>query len=215
MSDLEEKINELLSVHTIENAIELVESEMLKISDNLFECMIGKDLKHLSYDLLLYVEKFILESNKMISKEYKTFNIYRFLQKKNYIKAIYCEMNGTHNDDWSLELFAFDSIEDKNNRSYLDNFDFKTDSYNAVGSYFYIKGLEDVESAYLDYYENEMYEDLAKERSAELCSMLVILRIQQLFKYTYDQSLHIKSSKWKGILTIIEQHDDNIVYRIN
>ena len=80
--ELADKLTELLEVKKLDEAIELAENELRQIPETDFHKIIGKDLKHLTNDLKVFIETYGLNKQapnlqthkKMVKQAVKIYN---------------------------------------------------------------------------------------------------------------------------------------------
>jgi hypothetical protein len=160
---LTEKLSELLKVNKLTEAIGLAEDALLLEKKTDFHRIVGKNLLSLSGTLADYLESF-----------------YKSVKGRMKIKALYSEMNGfTINPDlWYLDSFAYDKF------GGMDDFDWLADwePDNTTPDIFVIKGYEELQEAYEKYMKEEKWKDDKESASHNICELLIVLRLQELFK---------------------------------
>ena len=204
--ELAEKLTELLDVKKLDEAIELAESELKKIPKTDFHKIIGKDLKHLKNDLCAFIETFDRETTKVLKKKQ------RFLKSifspNSCVKpaAFYCEMNGfTINcDRWFIDLFSFKNFE-------TDDWDWLSDFYDSTTKNMTITGFEELQATFEDVHKNNRFDEPNIGKAYEVCELLVILRLQELFREAYKDN----KSEWAFIPMFITAHDYEMIYCVN
>lgn len=176
----------------IEDAIIIAERELSNFPKTVFHNILGKNLLHITDELNDYLENFYNQYKKQID-----------------IKALYSEMNGfTINYDlWFITLMAFEKCEN------LDDLDWLADYEIFFESAMTITGLEDLQAAYKHHVESEEYLDDDKDTIAEICSLLIILRLQELFKET-QKIAFTNNLNWPKTSTFVTAHDSEMVYRL-
>src|SRR5690606_30433796 len=110
------------------------------------------------------------------------------------VKAIYSEMNGfTINYDlWFIDLFAFTECGGLEDLDWLA--DFEVSSVDSMT----ITGFEELQSVYEDYMENEKWSDEKLEEACEICELIIILKLQELFRETKKLAIE-KNFEWANI----------------
>lgn len=208
--NLHSRIYDLIQKSEIDRAIELCEKTLSEIETTNFHNILDKNLLHLKEELIKYVEDFMSSSEmffKRANRNFLNLLISSSDPKKQSLKAIYCEMNGfsINYDLWFIDLFAFSSDNGIQDTDWLAEFE-----YNSENS-FIITGFETLQEAFRDYHENEKYNDEGLEKATETCELLIILRLQELFRTAYQNSN--EHSKWKNIPIMATAHDYEIIYR--
>ena len=203
--DLADKLTKLIKINQLETAIKLAENELMKIPQTGFHKIIGKTITNQSNELKGYIEHFNNETIKVLNG---TKSIIGKLLKTHSKKpaAYYCEMNGftINYDRWYIDLFSFNKVED-NNWEWLCNF------YDSSSQELTIKGLEEIQKVFEDVHENKRFEEPNIENAYEVCELIVILRLQELFKETYKN----EKNEWSEIPMYITAHDYELIYKVN
>ena len=203
--DLADKLTRLLEQKQLENAIELAENELSKIPQTDFHRIIGKSITNQSNELKDYIEHFDKETTKVLNGNKSFFGKLLNSESKKPA-AYYCEMNGftINYDRWFIDLFSFNKI-DTNNWEWLCDF------YDSSSNDFKINGLEEIQKVFEDVHENKRFEDPNIDSAYEVCELIVILRLQELFKETYKN----EEKEWSQIPMYITAHDYEIIYKVN
>lgn len=191
--NLEEELIEHLNKGKISQAISLAEGELKKLPQSEFHKIIGRDLLHLKEALVIFVD-----------------NFYKSAPKKSKVKAMYAEMNGfTINYDlWFINLFAFENCGDVDDLDWLADFDYYSDEILEIS------GLEDIQAVYKDYMENEKWDDKNLEQSCEVCEMIIILKLQQLFQQSQKLATE-QNMTWVKVPLFATAHDSDIIYMVH
>ena len=186
----ENKLNRLVSENKLNEAIVIAESELLKFPETDFHKIIGKNLFLLIEGLNNYLETFY---NK---------NAYN-------IKSVYCEMNGftINNDLWFIYLFGFEKVEDLEDLGWLADYTFLSDEAMII------TGFEDLQGAYADYIKNEKWDIGSYEMTADICELLVILRLQELFRETKKVAQQ-QGLSWVNVPLFVTAHDSEMIYQL-
>jgi len=194
--DLEDKLNEYVKRNDLDSAIQIAESELGKISETEFHQLIGMNLLHLESVLSEFISKFY--SNVKLK--------YTFSFKK-MLKAFYCEMNGftINYDRWFIDLFSFSEI-GKEDYEWLADFEHHTNKDLTI------TGFEKIQKVYEDVYKNQKHDIPEIEQAYEVAELLIILRLQELFRETY-KSAKSNGKKWTKIPIFVTAHDYEMIYR--
>ncbi|SHM82915.1 hypothetical protein [Polaribacter sp. KT 15] len=196
--ELEDKLNEYVKRNDLDSAIQIAESELSKISETEFHQLIGMNLLHLESELSEFISKF-----------YSGVKLkYTFSFTKN-LKAFYCEMNGftINYDRWFIDLFSFSEI-GKEDYEWLADFD------NHTNKDLTITGFEKLQKIYEDVYKNQKFNISEIEQAYEIAELLIILRLQELFRETYKKAKE-NGKKWSDLPMFVTAHDYEMIYKIN
>jgi len=188
--DISAKLEELLIENQLEEAVKLGEDVLSKLPHTDFHKIIGKDLFHLIEPLTNYISEF-----------------YNNAKSKIDVKAMYAEMNGfTINFDlWFIDLFAFTEC------GGLEDLDWLADFEISANESMVISGFEELQAVYEDYMENERWRDKELAKACEICELLIILKLQQLFREVKRVALY-KNMEWADIPLFATAHDYDMVY---
>lgn len=204
--ELEDKLRKLVAKNKLDVAIQFAESELSKISETDFHKMIGKDILHLIDDLKVHIQNFHKSTSQILNKPKGL--IKSFFGKPTDFRpaAYYCEMNGftINYDRWYIDLFSFKEIGG-------DDWDWLCDFYDSTTGDFTITGLEDIQKAFQDVHENNRFKEPNIEKAYEVCELLVILRLQELFRLTYSKM----AEPITNIPMFVTAHDYELIYRLN
>jgi len=190
--DLAEELNTYILDNKLEQAIELAEKKLSELPTTDFHKIIGKDLKPLIENLISYITDFYSQS-----------------KNKFEVKAIYSEMNGfTINYDlWFIDLFAYSELGTLNDLDWLSEFECVHDKSMTI------TGFEDLQSVYEGYMENEKWRDKELEKACEVCELLIILRLQELFKDAKVTAIQ-RNLEWIHIPLFVTAHDYEMIYEV-
>ena len=208
--ELADKLNTLLGRNELDKAIALAESALAAIPTTDFHQILGKNVMHLSEALGNYIEAFCQSTTTVLSKKKQGFLTAIFGKAENHTPAaFYAEMNGftINYDRWFIDLFSYD---------YFDaaSWDWLSDFYDSSDNDFTITGLEEIQHVFRDVHENERFEEPYINKSYEVCELIVILRLQALFRATYQQGL--KANKhWAKTPMFVTAHDYELIYKVN
>jgi hypothetical protein len=204
--ELADKLTELLEAKKLDNAIDLAENELRKIPETDFHKIIGKDLKHMTNELKEFIQTFD-KSTKEVLKKKQGF-LKSILGTKSNLKpaAYYCEMNGftINYDRWFIDLFSFDKFE-------TGDWEWLSDFYDSTAKDLTITGFEEIQSVFRDIHENKRFEEPNIDKAYEVCELIVILRLQELFRETYKSC----DSEWTKVPMFVTAHDYEMIYRTN
>jgi hypothetical protein len=188
--DLADQVKKLVENNKIDIAIEVAENELKKIPITDFHKVLGRDFLNLTKDLIQFITYFYTQATKAIE-----------------VKAMYSEMNGfTINYDlWFLDLFAFKTCGGLDDTDWLADYEF------SIEESMVLSGMEDIQAVYEDYMKNEKWSDENLENAMEVCEIIIVLRLQELFKKAIDTSLEQKL-EWSNVPIFATAHDYEILY---
>lgn len=193
--ELQNELNGHLKVGDIQTAISIAENKLKSFDKTDFHKVIGKDLLELSPKLIEYINSFYTSAKKEMGEN---------------LKAISCEMNGiTINYDlWFINLFGFETLNENEEdfEEWLSDYEFYYDEV------FIISGFEDLQEVYKNYMKNEMWEIENLEAQLDLSEMIMILRLQELFKETYKKAKN-ENYEWSEIPVFINGHDVELYFK--
>lgn len=190
--DLADQLNECLVENRLEKAIELAESELKKLPNSEFHKILNRNLESLAENLTYYITEFYSEAKNQFE-----------------VKAIYSEMNGfTINYDlWFIDLFAYKDLGTLDDLDWLAEFEISSNKSMAI------LGFKDLQSVFEDYMENEKWKDNELKKACEICELIIILRLQELFKKTKLIATQ-KKLNWNNIPLFVTAHDYDMVYEV-
>lgn len=190
-TELSGKLQNLLHENKITRCIEIAEEELKKQPKTDFHKIIGRT------ELLKQSKKI----SKWIGKFYKAAN------KKIYLKSICAELNKieTNTDNWDIELFAYDNYGGSQNRDWLEEWQHE----NRESDNFTLKGFEDIQKAFKKFRES----DETQSTAAELCGLIIVLRLFELFDAARNLALE-KEKKWTKIPVIVKAEGNELVYEM-
>jgi len=190
--ELENEVATLIKNKDISKAIKITERELSIISKTAFHDILGRNLLHLKNELNLYLSKSYQASQKILHNE---------------SKAMYCEMNGfTINYDlWFILSFTFNFTNNLDDTDWIADYDYFHEMALTISGY------EDIQQAYKDYMENERWDDQELESASEICALLITLRLQELFKFTFDEFNLLED--WTKIPVFVTSHDYESIYQ--
>jgi hypothetical protein len=189
--DLEEKLTGLVQENKIEEAIGVAEGALLDFPHTAFHKVLGRNLLHHTQALANHIDDF-----------------YKSAPKGSKVKAMYAEMNGftVNYDLWFVNLFAFKNCGDLDDLDWLAVFDFYSDEILVL------TGMEDLQSVYKDYMENEKWNDKTLEDTSALSELIIILRLQELFSEVRKVAT-VQNLSWKNIPLFSTAHDSEMIYK--
>lgn len=204
--ELADKLTELLEAKKLDDAIDLAENELRKIPETDFHKIIGKDLKHMTNDLKEFIQTFDKNTTEVLKK--KQGFLKSIFWTKSTVKpaAYYCEMNGftINYDRWFIDLFSFDKFETR-------DWEWLSDFYDSTAKDLTITGFEEIQSVFQDVHQNKRFEEPNIDKAYEVCELIVILRLQELFRETYKSS----NGDWTKVPMFVTAHDYEMIYRTN
>ncbi|APY06815.1 hypothetical protein BWZ20_00230 [Winogradskyella sp. J14-2] len=196
--DLEDKLNEYVKRNDLDSAIKIAESELSKIPETEFHQLIGMNLLHLESELSEFISKFY--------SSVKLKYTFSFSKK---LKAFYCEMNGftINYDRWFIDLFSFSEIGN-------EDYEWLADFEHHTNKDLTIIGFENLQKVYEDVYRNQKFDIPEIEQAYEVSELLIILRLQELFRETYKKAKE-SEKKWSNYPMFVTAHDYEMIYKIN
>jgi len=204
--ELADKLSELLESQKLDEAIAMAERELKNIPTTDFHKILDKNLLHLTSALAKYINEFD-KSTRQILKKKQGF-IKNLLGSGKEIKpaAYYCEMNGfTINPDrWYIDLFSFENY-------ILTDWEWLSDFYDSTVNDLTITGFEDIQKVFENVHTNNRFEEPNIDKAYEVCELLVILRLQELFRATYKTN----QGDWENIPMFVTAHDYELIYKVN
>lgn len=184
--DLVGELNGYLLDNKLELAIEVAEKKLSDLSSTEFHKVISRDLKPLSENLTSYITDFYSQS-----------------KNKFEMKAIYSEMNGfTINYDlWFIDLFAYSELGTLDDLDWLSEFEYSSEKSMTIS------GFEDLQSVYEKWKVKEL------EKACKICELLIILRLQELFKEAKIIAIQ-RNLEWEHIPLFATAHDYDVIYEV-
>ena len=204
--ELADKLSELLESKKLDEAIAMAEQELKKIPTTDFHKILDKNLLHLTSDLAKYIIEFDKSTKEALKKKQGFIKNLFGSGKEVKPAAYYCEMNGftINYDRWFIDLFSFENYS-------LTDWEWLSDFYNSTPNDLTITGFEEIQKAFEDVHENNRFEEPNIDKAYEVCELLVILRLQELFRETYK--LH--QGDWDKIPMFITAHDYELIFKVN
>jgi hypothetical protein len=192
--DLYENIKQLIEIDELDKAILFSENELKKLPETDFHKLIDWDITVIAETVCERINLFYDYASKDLEK----------------VDALYCEMNGftINYDQWYVDFFAYSKFQGHENYDWLADWDYE--NYKLSVTFI---GIEDILGVFRDYIENEKWNDDLQEKSFEIAEIIVILRLQQLFR----QANIIAKSKnylWTKIPFLATAHDYDLLYKV-
>ena len=207
--EFETELNAYLKIGDIQKAISVTEDKIKSYPTTDFHKILNRDLLKLSPKLIKYIDKFYVSAKNDFGGKNGILSIFKKKsQTEKNLKAISCEMNGiTINYDlWFINLFAFSFIQDSEDLDWLADYDFYSKKI------FIISGFEDIQAVYKDYMKNERWDEENLETLLDLSEIIMILRLQELFKTTYEKA-KAENYPWAEVPIFVNGHDVELNYR--
>jgi len=203
--ELADRLTKLLEQKQLDDAIRIAENELENIPETDFHKIIGNSLTRQSENLREYIIKFNDSTTKILNKN-KSLLGALFNKQTKIPTAYYCEMNGftINYDKWYIDLFSFDKIGES-------DWEWLCDFYDTSKNELTITGFEEIQKVFEDVHENNRFDDPNIEASYEVCELIVILRLQELFRVTYQN----QNDKWSQIPMFVTAHDYEMIYKVN
>lgn len=204
--ELADKLSELLDSKKLDEAIAIAEQELKNIPTTDFHKILDKNLLHLTSDLAKHINEFDKSTKEVLKKKQGFIKNLFGSGKEVKPAAYYCEMNGftINYDRWFIDLFSFENYS-------LTDWEWLSDFYDSTANDLTIKGLEEIQKAFEDVHENNRFEEPNIEKAYEFCELLVILRLQELFRETYKMN----QGDWDKIPMFVTAHDYEMIYKVN
>ncbi|MBL7841555.1 MAG: hypothetical protein JNJ75_15535 [Cyclobacteriaceae bacterium] len=204
--ELADKLSELLERQKLDEAIAMAEQELKNIPTTDFHKILAKNLLHLTSDLAKHIKEFDKSTRHVLKK--KQGFVKNLFSSGNEIKpaAYYCEMNGftINYNRWFIDLFSFENYS-------LTNWEWLSDFYDSSANHLTITGFEDIQKVFEDVHKNNRFEEPNIEKAYAVCELLVILRLQELFKASYKTN----RGDWDNIPMFVTAHDYEMIYKVN
>ena len=204
--ELADKLSELLESKKLDEAIAMAEQELKNIPTTDFHKILDKNLLHLTSDLAKHINEFDMSTKEVLKKKQGFIKNLFGSGKEVKPAAYYCEMNGftINNDRWVIDLFSFKNYS-------LTDWEWLSDFYDSTANDLTITGFEEIQKAFEDVHENNRFEEPNIDKAYEVCELLVILRLQELFRETYKMN----QGDWDKIPMFVTAHDYEMIYKVN
>ena len=204
--ELADKLSELLESKKLEEAIAMAEQELKNIPTTDFHKILNKNLLHLTSELAKHINEFDKSTKEVLKKKQGFLKNLFSSGKEVKPAAYYCEMNGftINYDRWFIDLFSFENYS-------LTDWEWLSDFYDSTANDLTITGFEEIQKAFEDVHENNRFEEPNIDKAYEVCELLVILRLQELFRETYK----LNQGDWDKIPMFITAHDYELIFKVN
>ena len=204
--ELADKLSELLESQKLDEAIAMAERELKNIPTTDFHKILDKNLLHLTSALAKYINEFDKSTRQILKKKQGFIKNLFGSGKEIKPAAYYCEMNGfTINPDrWYIDLFSFENY-------ILTDWEWLSDFYDSTVNDLTITGFEDIQKVFEDVHTNNRFEETNIDKAYEVCELLVILRLQELFRATYKTN----QGDMENIPMFVTAHDYELIYKVN
>lgn len=204
--ELADKLSELLESKKLDEAIAMAEQELKNIPTTDFHKILDKNILHLTSDLAKHINEFDKSTRQILKKKHGFIKNLFGSGKEIKPAAYYCEMNGftINYDRWYVDLFSFEKYS-------LTDWEWLSDFYNSTANDLTITGFEDIQKVFEDVHENNRFEEPNINKAYEVCELLVILRLQELFRETYKTNL----GDWDNIPMFVTAHDYEMIFNVN
>ena len=204
--ELADKLSEPLESKKLDEAIAMAEQELKNIPTTDFHKILGKNLLHLTSELAKHINEFDKSTKEVLKKKQGFIKNLFGSGKEVKPAAYYCEMNGftINYDRWFIYLFSFENYS-------LTDWEWLSDFYDSTANDLTITGFEEIQKAFEDVHENNRFEEPNIDKAYEVCELLVILRLQELFRGTYK----LNQGDWDRIPMFITAHDYELIFKVN
>ena len=204
--ELADKLSELLENKKLDEAIAMAEQELKNIPTTDFHKILDKNLLHLTSELAIHIDKFDKSTRQVLKKKQSFIKNVFGLGKAIKPAAYYCEMNGftINYDRWFIDLFSFENYS-------LTDWEWLSDFYDSTANDLTITGFEDIQKVFEDVHENNRFDEPNIDKAYEVCELLVILRLQELFRATYKTN----QGDWDNIPMFVTAHDYEMIFNLN
>jgi hypothetical protein len=204
--ELADKLSELLESQKLDEAIAMAEQELKNIPTTDFHKILGKNLLHLTSDLAKHINEFDKSTRQILKKKQGFIKNLFGSGKEIKPAAYYCEMNGftINYDRWYIDLFSFENYS-------LTDWEWLSDFYDSTANDLTITGFVDIQKVFEDVHENNRFEEPNIDKAYEVCELLVILRLQELFRATYKTN----QGEWDNIPMFVTAHDYEMIFKVN
>ncbi len=204
--ELADKLTKLLESKKLDEAIAMAEQELKNIPTTDFHKILSKNLLHLTTDLAKHINEFDKSTKEVLKKKQGFLKNLFSSGKEVKPAAYYCEMNGftINYDRWFIDLFSFENYS-------LTDWEWLSDFYDSTANDLTITGFEEIQKAFEDVHENNRFEEPYIDKAYEVCELLVILRLQELFRETYK----LNQGDWDKIPMFITAHDYELIFKVN
>jgi len=204
--ELADKLHALLESKKLDEAIALAEQELRNIPTTHFHKILDRNLLHLTSDLTNHIQAFDNLTKDVLKKKQGFIKNLFGYSKEMKPAAYYCEMNGftINNGRWFIDLFSFENYS-------LTDWDWLSDFYDSTANDLTITGFEDIQKGFQDVHDNDRFEEPNILNAYQVCELLVILRLQELFREAYKMT----KDDWSDIPMFVTAHDYDLIYNAN
>jgi hypothetical protein len=204
--ELADKLSGLLESKKLDEAIKMAEQELREIPTTDFHKILDRNLLHLTSDLAKHIIEFDKVTKDVLKKKQGFIKNLFGSGKEAKPAAYYCEMNGftINYDRWYIDLFSFENYS-------LTDWEWLSDFYDSSVNDLTITGFEDIQKVFEDVHENKRFEEPNIDKAYEVCELLVILRLQELFRESYK----LNQGAWDKIPMFVTAHDYELIYKVN
>ena len=204
--ELADKLSELVESQKLDEVIAMAEQELKNIPTTDFHKILDKNLLHFTSALATHINEFDKSTKDVLKKKQGFIKNLFGSGKEVKPAAYYCEMNGftINYDRWFIDLFSFENYS-------LTDWEWLSDFYDSTANDLTITGFEEIQKAFEDVHENNRFEEPNIDKAYEVCELLVILRLQELFRETYK----LNQGDWDKIPMFITAHDYELIFKAN
>lgn len=217
---LAEQIQGFLNLKRIEDAIILAEEKLSKIPETPFHFVIGKEIKTETGKALEFITAFY-DSAKAAFLRPSNGDPVRRINPETFeeeivalptgtsqrkVNTLYVEMNGftINHDLWYADAFAYSQTGELDNLDWLADYEFDTDACLPI------IGYEQLQTAYSIYMQNEQWAHDNLRAAAEICELLIILRLQQFFIHVYSVA-KLGKLEWAQLPLLVTAHEYDVI----
>lgn len=204
--ELADKLYRLLENKQLDEAISMAEQALKEIPSTDFHKILNRNLLHLTSDLAKHINEFDKSTKEVLRKKSGYLNQLFGLGKEARPAAYYCEMNGftINYNRWYIDLFSFENYR-------LTDWEWLSDFYDSTANDLTISGFEEIQRVYQDIHENNRFKEPNILDAYQVCELLVILRLQELFRETYK----LNQGDWNKVPMFITAHDYDLIFKVN
>lgn len=161
---------------------------------------------HFTSNLSKYINEFGKSARQILKKKQGFIKNLFGSGKEIKPAAYYCEMNGfkINPDRWYIDLFSFENYG-------LTDWEWLSDFYDSTANDLTITGFEDIQKVFEDVHTDNRFEEPNTDKAYEVCELLVILKLQELFRATYKTN----QGDRENIPMFVMAHDYELIYKVN
>lgn len=221
--ELYNELYEYLGSKQLDKAIEVAEERLQQLPTTYFHNVLHRNLLHQREELAEYINVFYEDASKFYRsksgvvvshvrqinpstlQEELVENVTNWDNKE--VKAIYSEMNGfTINYDlWFIDLFAYSSCKGLDDLDWLAYYEYSSENSLTI------TGFEDIQNVYQNYMENQLWTVTTLKAAGDICELLIILRLQELFSEATKVG-RSKKQQWTELPLFVTAHDYDLIY---